>query len=58
MRKLIYILAALVAIAVIAVVATQRQESPKTLEGLYDEYQMRGHRRIRLKDAGRARGVP
>lgn len=43
MRKFIYVLAALVAIAVIVLVAVQRQQLPKTLEGLYAEYHQRGH---------------
>jgi CubicO group peptidase (beta-lactamase class C family) len=43
MRKILYILATLVAITVIALVAVQRQEAPKTLESLYDEYELRGH---------------
>ena len=43
MRKFFYVLAALVAIAVIVLVAVQRQQLPKTLEGLYDEYHQRGH---------------
>ena len=43
MRKFIYVLAALVAIAVIVLVAVQRPQLPKTLEGLYEEYHQRGH---------------
>ena len=42
MRKFVYVLAALVAIAVIVLVAVQRQQLPKTLEGLYAEYHQRG----------------
>ena len=43
MRKLVYVLAALAAIATIVLVAVQRQQPPKTLEGLYAEYHQRGH---------------
>ena len=43
MRKLAYILVALLAIAVIVLVAVQRQQPPTTLEGLYDDYYRRGH---------------